>query len=174
MPIARRELLALGGVAAVAAVAGTIVGGARWQSVTDASTLLTSSFEDLDGRPARLRDLSSPLLLCNFWATWCAPCREEVPLLVAAKRDFSAKGLEIVGIGIDRVDKLKIFAREYGINYPILVASENATEMLLALGNREAALPYSVLLDRGRRVAYRKLGAWKKAELEEEILSAIG
>lgn len=95
-------------------------------------------------------------------------------MLVAAKRDFSAKGLEIVGIGIDRVDKLKIFAREYGINYPILVASENATEMLLALGNREAALPYSVLLDRGRRVAYRKLGAWKKAELEEEILSAIG
>ena len=174
MAIARRELLALGGVAAVAAVAGTVVGGVRWKSSTNASTLLASSFEDLEGRPARLSDLSSSLLLCNFWATWCAPCREEVPLLVAAKRHFSAKGLEIAGIGIDRVDKLRIFVKEYAINYPILVASEDASEMLRTLGDREAALPYSVLLDRGRRITYRKLGAWTKAELEKEILSAMG
>jgi thiol-disulfide isomerase/thioredoxin len=174
MALARRELLALGGVAAVATVAGALVGVLRWQSTSGTAALLASPFHDLDGRPRRLADFSSPLLLCNFWATWCAPCREEVPLLVAAKRDFAANGLEIAGIGVDRADKLQEFSKEYGINYPVLTASEDATVLLRALGDREAALPYSVLLDSERRVAYRKLGAWTKRELEREIRAAIG
>lgn len=174
MALARRELLALGGVAAVAAATGALVGMLRWQSTSGTTALLESPFHDLDGRPKRLADFSSPLLLCNFWATWCAPCRQEVPLLIAAKRDFSSNGLEIAGIGIDRADKLEKFSKEYGINYPVLTATQDATELLRALGDREAALPYSVLLDRERRVAYRKLGVWTKRELEREIRAAIG
>jgi len=95
-------------------------------------------------------------------------------LLVAAKRDFAAKGFEIAGIGIDHADKLAKFAKDYGINYPVLVASDDATELLRSLGDAAAALPYSVLLDRDRRIAYRKLGAWTKAGLEREIRAAIG
>ena len=174
MALARRELLALGGVAAVAAAAGALVGALRWQSTSGTAALLDAPFHDLDGRPKRLADFPSPLLLCNFWATWCAPCREEVPLLVAAKRDFARKGLEIAGIGIDRADKLQKFSKEYAINYPVLAASQDASALLRVLGDREAALPYSVLLDRQRRVAYRKLGAWTKRELEREIRAAIG
>lgn len=174
MALARRDVLALGGVALAAAAAGVFVGAVPWQSRDGAATLLASTFQDLDGRPTRLDALSSPVLLCNFWATWCAPCREEVPLLIAAKRDFSAKGLEIAGIGIDRADKLSNFAKEYAINYPILVAGDDASELLRTLGDGAAALPYSVVLDRDRRVAYRKLGAWTKDELEREIHTAIG
>jgi thiol-disulfide isomerase/thioredoxin len=174
MAPARREVLAFGAVAVTAVAAGVLVGTVPWRSRDRAQVLLASSFQDLEGRPARLASLSSPLLLCNFWATWCAPCREEVPLLVAAKRDFSVKGLEIAGIGIDRADKLASFAKDYGINYPILVAADDVTELLRRLGDEAAALPYSVLLDRDRRIAYRKLGAWTKAELEREIRAAIG
>lgn len=174
MALGRREFLWLGAVGAVGAIAGTLVGAFGPRSARGAAGLLAYSFQDLDGRYTRLRDWSSPLLLCNFWATWCAPCREEVPLLIAAKRDFAAKGLEIAGIGIDQADNLRNFVKEFKIDYPILTASGDMSELLRALGDGAAALPYSVLLDRQRRVAYSKLGVWSKPELEREVQAAIG
>jgi thiol-disulfide isomerase/thioredoxin len=174
MAPARRQLLALGAVGATAAIAGALVGALGLHSANGAAALLAYSFQDLQGRSVRLRDWSAPLLLCNFWATWCAPCREEIPILVAAKREFAVKGLEIAGIGVDQADNLRNFAREFGIGYPILVASTDPGALMRELGNSAAALPYSVLLDRRRRITYKKLGAWSKLELEREIQAAIG
>jgi thiol-disulfide isomerase/thioredoxin len=175
MALGRRELLALGGVGAAAAIAGALVGalGPRTSS-SGAAKLLGYPFKDLDGRPTRLRDWPSRVLLCNFWATWCAPCREEIPLLISARQHHAANGMEVAGIGIDQVDKLRSFANEYSIPYPILTTADNSTELLGLLGDGPAALPYSVLLDAERRVTYRKLGAWSRAELEREIQAAIG
>ena len=144
------------------------------QSTSGAAALLGYAFQDLEGRPTRLREWTASVLLCNFWATWCAPCREEIPLLVAARREHAANGVEIAGIGIDQVGKLKSFAKDFGVDYPILVAGADSGDLLRALGNNAAALPYSVILDRERRVTYRKLGAWSKPELERELLAAIG
>lgn len=174
MGLARRELLALGGVGAAAAVAGALVGALGLQSANGAAALLAYSFQDLGGRGTRLRDWSAPVLLCNFWATWCAPCREEIPLLVAARRQYAAKGLEIAGIGVDQPAKLRSFANDFGVDYPILVAGADSSDLMRELGNRAAALPYSVLLDRRRRITYKKLGAWERTELEREIRAAIG
>lgn len=174
MPLARRELLALGAVGALAAVAGGVLGTLGLRSAKGAAALLAYSFIDLEGKAIRLKDWSAPVLLCNFWATWCAPCREEIPLLLAARRRFATNGLEIAGIGIDDAIKLRHFAKDYGIDYPILAATWDASELLRGLGDGPAALPFSVLLDRSRRIAYRKLGAWSKAELEKEIRNALG
>ena len=174
MRLARRQLLALGGVGAAAAVAGAVIGALRLSSSTGASTLLSYSFQQLDGGTTRLRDWRQPLILCNFWATWCAPCREEVPLLVAAKQQFTAYGLEVAGIGIDNAANLRQFAKDYQINYPVLAATADTSGLLRALGDAPGALPYSVLLDSRRRISYRKLGAWSKTELEREIRAAIG
>jgi thiol-disulfide isomerase/thioredoxin len=174
MALGRRQLLALGGVGVAAAVAGALVGGLGLQSSSGAAKLLDHSFHDLDGRATRLRDWRSRVLLCNFWATWCAPCREEIPLLLAVRRQYAANGLEVAGIGIDHVDKLQNFAKEYSMAYPVLVAAENSSELLRLLGDNAAALPYSVLFDAKRRVTYRKLGAWSRPELEREIRAAIG
>lgn len=174
MAVGRRQLLALGGVGAAAAVAGAVIGTLGLESNSGASTLLSYPFEYLDGRVTRLRDWEQPLILCNFWATWCAPCREEVPLLVAAKQQFAKDGFEIAGIGIDHAGKIQQFADEYRINYPVLIAPGDTSALLRALGDGAAALPYSVLLDHKRRISYRKLGAWSKTELEREIRTAIG
>lgn len=174
MALGRRELLALAAAGTAAAAAGALVGLLGLRSRRGASALLDYSFRDLDGRETMLRDLPGRLLLCNFWATWCEPCREEVPLLIAARQQFAANGLEIAGIGIDQADKLRVFGKQYRINYPILVAGGDSGELLRALGDDAAALPYSVLLDTRRRIAYEKLGAWSKQELEREIRSAIG
>ncbi len=174
MPLGRRELLALGGVGALAAAVGAIVGVLGIQSANGAAALLTYPFQDLEGRPTRLQDWSMPLLLCNFWATWCAPCREEIPLLLAARRQYAANGLEIAGIGIDQAAKLQSFAKDFQVDYPVLVAGADSGDLMRELGNRAAALPYSVLLDRRRRITYTKLGIWSRTELEREIKAAIG
>ncbi len=174
MALGRRRLLALGAVGAAAAAAGALISALGRRSTSGASDLLSYSFQYLDGRTTRLDEWQQTLILCNFWATWCAPCREEVPLLVAAKQQFSAKGLEIAGIGVDHVAKLQEFAKDYRINYPVLSAAGDTDELLRALGDTPAALPYSVLLDRKRRITYRKLGAWSKTELEREIRAALG
>ena len=174
MALGRRELLGLGGVGAAAAVAGVLVGALGLPSANGAAALLAYSFHDLEGRSTRLGDWSAPFLLCNFWATWCAPCREEIPLLVAARRQYAAKGLEIAGIGIDQPAKLQNYAKDFGVDYPILVAGPDSSDLMRELGNRAAALPYSVLLDRQRRITYKKLGIWSRTELEREIRAAIG
>lgn len=174
MALGRRQLLALGGVGAAAAVAGAVIGVLGLPSTSGASALLSYSFQHLDGRPARLRDWRQRVILCNFWATWCAPCREEVPLLIAAKQQFAQDGFEVAGIGIDRAPKLQDFAKEYGVNYPVLIAGGDTSELLRLLGDGAAALPYSIVLDHERRITYRKLGVWSKTELEREIRAAIG
>src|SRR6266850_1957030 len=104
---ARREVLALAGVGLAAAAAGAVLGPFALQSQSGASALLSTTFPDLAGQPRRLRDWSGKVAACNFWATWCAPCREEVPLLIALYEKYRQKGFEVVGIGIDPVAKIR-------------------------------------------------------------------
>ena len=113
-------------------------------------------------------------MLCNFWATWCAPCREEVPILVAAKQQWASRGFEVVGIGIDSADKIREFSITYKVNYPVLVADGSALQLLRRLGNQAGGLPYSVVLDRTGSIAQRHLGALTAADLSRVVESLFG
>ncbi len=166
MALRRRELLVLGGTGLAAAGAGALVGVLALQSRSGAAELLAARFEDLEGRGRRLIDWQGRALLCNFWATWCAPCREEVPLLIAAKQQQPANGAEIVGIGIDSADKIREFAANFKINYPLLVADATAINLLRQLGNSAGALPFTVLIDRSGALAYRHLGVLSRQDLD--------
>lgn len=171
---ARRKALALAGVAAAAAAGGALVGALVVQSRSGAARLLSASFVDLDGRARRLLEWRGQFVVCNFWATWCAPCREEVPLLVAAKQQYAAKRLEIIGIGIDHAPNIRDFAAKYHVNYQMLVAGSEAIEIMRQLGNKAGALPYTVLLDRSGAVAGQRLGAFRKEELEQALSGLVG
>ena len=105
----------------------------------------------------------------NFWATWCVPCREEVPLLVEFHRKYRPKGAEVVGICADQVVKMLEFSKSYGIGYPSLVADATVFELLREIGNRAGALPYSLVVDQVGVIVYRRLGALKAGELESVI-----
>src|SRR5205823_11309743 len=105
MPLARREALILGAIGAGAAIAGGLLGALVLQAQSGAADLLAAPFRDLSGARRTLREWRGRGLLCNFWATWCAPCRGEVPMLVAVRGGFAAEGAGIFGIGLDSAAK---------------------------------------------------------------------
>lgn len=171
----RRDALILGTAGVAAAAAGALAGVFGLQARSGAAQLLGARFTDLDGRSRRLLDAAKGrALLCNFWATWCAPCREEIPLLVAAKQELPSTRVEIVGIGIDSVDKIRQFAATYKINYPLLVADATAVSLLHALGNKSGGLPYTVALDGNGALTERRLGALKEADLRQVLARLVG
>jgi thiol-disulfide isomerase/thioredoxin len=173
MMSARRSVLVLGGTALAAAVAGAFLGALVLQSRSGASELLSASFTDLAGRIRKIREWQGRVVLCNFWATWCEPCRKEVPLLSAAEQQYSPKGATIVGIGIDSADKIAQFAAKYGIQYANLVADASVLRLLPRLGNTAAGLPFSVVLDRSGAIAHRRLGAYDEPELQKVLDSML-
>jgi peroxiredoxin len=166
MPIERRDLLIFGGVGLAAATAGAILGPLALQSQSGAPELLSAAFPDLAGRERRIVEFQQRALVANFWATWCEPCREEVPLLVTTYENYKSAGAVVLGIGIDSAEKLKRFAAEYRIAYPVLVADANALELMRKLGNRAGGLPFTVVLDSHGRLVHRKLGAVRRGELD--------
>jgi thiol-disulfide isomerase/thioredoxin len=171
MTIRRRDALLLGGAGVLAATAGAIGGAVFLQSRSGAADLLSVRYPDLDGRERRLLDWQGRVLFCNFWATWCAPCRDEIPLLIAARQQWASKGFEVVGIGIDSADKMREFSKTYQVNYPVLIADGSALQLLRKLGNMTGGLPYSVVLDRTGSIVHSHLGAMSAAELRRVLES---
>ena len=169
----RRDALILAGVAVTAGVAGALSGVFVLQAGSGAADLLAARFTDLEGRARQLKEWRGRALLCNFWATWCAPCREEIPMLVTAKQQRLPGMAEIVGIGIDRADNIREFAAMYKINYPLLIGDATTPSLLRTLGNTGGALPYTVVLDRRGTLVGRKLGVFTDAELRQVLASLI-
>lgn len=169
----RRDALILGAVGLGAAAVGGVVGALALQSGSGAAALLGSRFADLSGRPRRLLEWQDRPLLVNFWATWCAPCREEMPLLDAAQRQYAAKGLQVVGIAIDNAENVGKFAHTVQVGYPTWLADTAAIELMRDLGNPGGGLPFTVLIDRSGRLKGRKLGAYTGPELTAALNSLL-
>lgn len=168
----RRSLVVIGAAAVLALAAG--IGVALFdRTPTDASRLLALSLPDPTGRPQSLAQWQGKVLVVNFWATWCAPCREEMPDLVRAQNEYGAKGLQIVGIAADNADKVQQFAKEIELNYPALIGGYAAIDLSKDLGNSLVALPFTLILDRQGKVAYTHLGPVKPDELRAVITKLL-
>lgn len=170
----RRDLLILGGVAAGAALAGAVAGVLALQSRSGAADLLSARYPDVAGRVRALSEWQGRALLCNFWATWCAPCREELPILDAAYRQYAAKGLQVVGIAVDTAANVRQFVQTAPLRFPILIADASALDLMRRLGNGSAGLPFSVTLDAAGRLRGRHLGAYTAAQLQAELDGLLG
>jgi thiol-disulfide isomerase/thioredoxin len=138
-------------------------------SARDASALLAVSLPDVDGREQVLSQWRGKLLVVNFWATWCAPCREEMPMFVQAQVAHGTKGLQFVGIAVDDAVKVRQFAREIGLNYPALVGGYGAMELSKSLGNSVMALPFTIVVDRDGNVVLTQLGPVRQAQIEKLV-----
>lgn len=115
------------------------------------------SLPGLDGRPHGLGDWKGHALLVNFWASWCEPCRREIPLLKRLRHEYGGQGLEIVGIALDFRDATEKYAHTAGIDYPVLVGEQGGYEAAAAFG-MDPVLPFSVFADAAGRILTVKVG----------------
>lgn len=134
-----------------------------------APTLAQTRFTDQSGSSVSLRAYQGKVVLVNFWATWCSPCREEMPMLNALREKLAPKGVEVVGVALDNKAETYNFARQLKINYPIVLGDSDTLSLLRSLGNPAGALPYSIILDRNGKQVGSLLGRLNEKNLEETL-----
>ncbi|MGH8509005.1 MAG: TlpA family protein disulfide reductase [Gammaproteobacteria bacterium] len=132
------------------------------------------SLKDFGGESRPVSEWNGKVLLLNFWATWCAPCQKEIPELIALQDDYKEQGLQIVGIAIDELGTTQEFATQAGINYPTLTGEEEAIQVAVRYGNTIGALPYTVIVDRNKRIAFTQHGQVRRDEIESLIRRLLG
>jgi thiol-disulfide isomerase/thioredoxin len=154
--------------------------GFAYSSFTDASSLGPANkretakdfaFKDVYGAASRLSDHRGKVVLVNFWATWCGPCRIEIPWFVEFEKTLGPRGFTVIGVSMDEDGwrAVKPYVGEQHINYPILIGTESLAQQFGGINS----LPTSVLVDRQGRIALRHVGLVSKQTYEREIVRLL-
>ncbi len=166
----RRLLLAM--LALLALIAGFLAH--RLLSTRLPAPLPEPTLVDLDGHAHRLADWRGQVLVVNFWATWCPPCREEMPAFAALQAELGGRGLQFVGIAIDDPGEVRAYLARHPVNYPVLVGDARIPDWADSLGNRLSALPFSVVFDRDGRQVFAHTGLFRREMVLEQVLPLLG
>lgn len=164
----RRKLVLAGtGLAALAAGLGLALYRTTGETASAGAVarVLSQVFEDPQGRAQPMAQWKGRWLVLNFWATWCAPCVEEMPTLQQVARDYEKRGVAVVGLGIDSADAIRRFQNQLKLDLPLLVAGATGTDLARELGNPSGALPYTVLISPRGTVVQAQLGLIRPALL---------
>jgi thiol-disulfide isomerase/thioredoxin len=175
-----RDLVAL--MVAIFLGVGAVYLGVNWSedevhnapsvASLSAGALYTTSFMDLEGKTRSLGEWQGKVMVLNLWATWCGPCREEIPILIKLQQKYRDQGLIFIGLAMDEKAPVEKYAKEMGINYPILLGGVSLGEFGQRLGNNAGALPYTVIIDRSGKIMTTRLGGIDEKFLEQ-ILPAL-
>lgn len=187
----RKSFIILSAVAVMAATSGyfvaTLVSPAALRATppavqTDAAVLTPPAPENLigerrpdfaladaNGRMVSSDSFDGDVLLLNFWATWCTPCVEEMPMLSRMQQQFAGQGVNIVGIALDDPERARQFAAGLGVEYTVLFGLADAMLVGRRYGNRAGMLPYSVLVDRAGTIRWTRLGILDRIGLETRL-----
>ncbi len=165
----RRHWL-MGAVAGAAALAGVGLAWRKYQAQDVAPALDNSlwqmTFTTPDGKTLHMADLRGKPLLLNFWATWCPPCVEELPLLNSFFKENTEKGWQIVGLAVDQLEPVKRFLANSPLAFPVGMSGMPGLELSKSLGNLSGGLPFSVVFGADGQVAHRKIGKIKPEDLQ--------
>ncbi|NTV10208.1 MAG: TlpA family protein disulfide reductase [Zoogloea sp.] len=174
----RYTLVAIAGLAAAAA--GLYTSQAAMppapaaEGAQNGAALLAQTLPDLDNKPQALAQWKGKVLVVNYWATWCPPCRKEIPAFSQASRAWSGKGVQFVGISIDTPASVREFQAEMKVPYPLLIGSAQAVQLTAGLGNTAQALPFTVIVDRQGMVRHVKMGMLSEADLNARLKALAG
>lgn len=131
--------------------------------------ILNGRFTTLDETPTSLAGFRGRILVVNYWATWCAPCREEIPMFVRLQREYGSKNVQFVGIAIDQVDKVREFAKEFKVDYPLMIGGIDTMDLTREAGNKAGVLPYTLVLDPAGRIADTLVGGISEARMRDTL-----
>ena len=168
----RRQALLVGVAAAmVALAAGVYVAMMARQTpppLADGivAQLFATRLDDSHGKPQAIAQWQGKTLVINFWASWCPPCRDEMPEFSRLHSKYSEKGVQFVGIALDTADNVSRFSQQHAVSYPLLIGGTPGTELSRQLGNDRLALPYTVVLGPAGDVRLARLGRVSEQELD--------
>lgn len=133
-----------------------------------ASTRPLFSLKDLEDKTRDVKEWDGQVLMVNFWATWCPPCRKEMPAFIELQEKYKSQGFTIIGIALDEKQAVIDFTDPMGMNYPILIADQEGILLTKAYGNRLGVLPFTVIVDRAGKIIHRQ-----RSELSFEQAEAL-
>ena len=139
--------------------------GAKAEEV---DALFSATMTDIHGKSMLFSNFRGKPLVVNFWMRVCVPCRDEFPVLTALQKKYKKQGLTVLGIALEEEpDKVREFLAAYEVRYPVVLAGEQGGVALTkALGNDEALLPFTLLIDRRGEVVFRKVGVFRKSDFQ--------
>jgi peroxiredoxin len=140
-------------------------------SPTDA--LFATTLPDENGKQQKLSQWQGKTVVLNFWATWCPPCREEMPELSELHTEYLDKNVVVLGIALDDIDAIKEFTTETPVSYPLFSAEDVGGQLASNLGNDKRALPYTVIIKPDGSIANTYFGRISKALLEEALAKLL-
>ncbi len=139
-----------------------------------AGTLSDIAFPDVTGKMRSLSEWSGKILIVNFWATWCPPCKEEMPEFDRLQQEFGSRGIQFLGVALEDGDAVRAYLQHKPVGYPILIGEAGGTEWAETLGNTLQVLPFTVIFDGAGRVVQTKAGPYKRSELTELFGRLLG
>jgi thiol-disulfide isomerase/thioredoxin len=128
---------------------------------------------DLNGQQTTIGDWKGKILIVNFWAPWCAPCRREVPGLIKTQLEYAQQGVRVLGIAFDSEPQVSRFAADYQINYPLFLTGNRSAMYNAAFGNPSGSLPFTVLLDRNQNILFQHNGELSAEQLLEQLAALL-
>lgn len=136
---------------------------------TSVTSLPDFNLPDLSGNQHNISEWRGKILVINFWATWCSPCRKEIPEFIALQEHYSVKGVQFVGIALEEQKPVAEYTASAHINYPILIGGDNGVTLAHQLGNSIDAIPYTIVVNQQGQIINRHPGEFSK----EQILGII-
>lgn len=157
-------------VAAILALVSGVV--AQYQLSSDkiqSSNLPTFNLPDLSGQKHNLAEWQGKIIIVNFWATWCPPCRKEIPEFVALQNEYQAQNIQFIGIAIEEKEPVEEYLDFVDINYPILIAGDEGVLLSQQFGNQVGAVPFSVVINQQGKIIHHQAGEFKREKILEII-----
>ena len=142
----------------------------QFQEPEDQTIVISEfSLENINGEMISIEEFKGKKTLINFWATWCRPCRKEMPMLNGVYLSENPSEFSVVGIAIDKPEKVVQFVAELGIDFPIMIGQSNAYDIMKELGNEALTLPYTILIDDTDEVIWSKNTELKHSDMDEVL-----